>query len=123
MSLDVRGLSAGLALLALSAQAAVAASLAWTFDNQTDTEISLEFYSQDRDHDWPGDDRVYLISPTDGARTYVLSCNRGENICYGGWIMGDRATYWGRGYNDQQSCPDCCAICGGGIAEPVDLVR
>ena len=110
------------ALVILTAQTAGAAELQWTFDNETDVDISIEFYSQDRDQVWPGGDQVYILGPTE-SRTYDLSCNQGENICYGGWIAGDDSTQWGSGYNDQQTCETCCAICGGGNAEPVDLIR
>lgn len=114
-------LAAGLAAGAFAGQAASADSLSWTFDNATEVNLSLEFYSRDRDRVWPGEDQVFIIGPSDGARTYELDCNQGETICYGAWVRGDAETSWGSGFNGQRTCGDCCAICGGGVAEPVEL--
>jgi len=102
---------------------ASAASLLWTFDNEINQNISIEFYSQDRNHVWPGNDQVYVIGPSDGARTYNLDCQQNELICYGGWVRSNKSTFWGSGRNDSQQCDTCCARCGQGSVEPVNLIR
>jgi len=48
--------------------------------------------------------------------TYTLSCNRGEQICYGAWVRGNSDRYWGSGYDGQQRCSSCCLTCGHGDA-------
>lgn len=123
MTFNFKKLAVMAGVLVVTGQAAGAASLLWNFDNEINSNISIEFYSQDRNHVWPGDGQVYILGPTDGARTYNLECSQGENICYGGWIRGDDSSYWGSGKNDKESCDGCCAICGGGDVDPIDLIR
>ncbi len=88
----------------------------WTMTSTVPYNIQLEFFSHNRNIAWPGRDRAYYIN--DYLRhTYILNCQIGEKICYGAWptggdVNGRYSTYWGVGGHDEQSCTDCCAICG-----------
>lgn len=112
----------GLILAVLVPASAFAAQLRWTIDNDYSRTISLEFYSQARRHSWPGNDQVYVIDPDEGDVTFLLECDHDELICYGAWVRGDPDTYWGVGPNDSFNCTACCARCGLGDVEPVELL-
>lgn len=123
MTASLRLLVMVIGLFGVLAAPVSAASLRWTFDNETNTNISIEFYSQDRNHVWPGNGDVYVVKPRDGRVNLTLNCRQNELICYGGWIRGNTRTYWGSGHNDSQRCSNCCARCGKGNVEAIDLIR
>ena len=119
---NIKTLLAGLLLAVLVPSLAAAATSRWTIDNDYNRTVSLEFYSQDRNHVWPGNDQVYVIDPNEGQASFNLSCNNNELICYGAWVRGNSQTYWGVGPNDSYNCSNCCARCGQGDVEPIDLL-
>ena len=90
-----------------------AAELVWRIQSEHPNHVSVEFYSQDRNHSWPGGGEVYVIEDWDTHR-YLLTCNDGETICYGAWVRGEDSTYWGVGRDDRFGCNNCCYTCGGG---------
>lgn len=111
-----------LGALALFAQPAMAEEMNVMITNSHPFAVELELYSQDRDHVWPGNGQVYLLN--DGEEKLVpISCNQGENICYGAWVSGDANTYWGVGPDNSQDCPDCCYVCDGSTTESINLVE
>lgn len=115
-------LIAGLIGLIVLPAMANAASLLWTIDNDYNRTVSVEFYSQDRNHVWPGNKQVYVVTPNEGNATFNLNCNHNELICYGAWVRGSSKTYWGVGANDSYNCSNCCARCGLGNVEPIQLL-
>lgn len=86
------------------------ATLTWSFRNNHQNRVQLEFYSQDRNSAWPGDGQAYVLDDY-AVHTFRLNCVAGEKICYGAWIDGDSNTYWGVGIDDQYGCSDCCVTC------------
>lgn len=92
---------------------AAADSLLWEVKSEHPNIVSLEFYSQDRDHAWPGDDDVYIIDDYE-THSYNLQCRSGEKICLGAWLRGHSDVYWGVGFDDREDCRGCCYICGEG---------
>jgi hypothetical protein len=87
-------------------------SLTWHFQNRTSNTIGLGFYSQDRDNAWPGYNQAYNLIGA-APQSYALSCISGEHICFGAWYLNDpQGTYWGAGFNREQSCTNCCYTCG-----------
>mgnify|MGYP000047125305 CR=1 FL=1 len=118
-SLTRRALGAALILAGLGG-AAQADNLVWTFSSTHPNIVDLEFYSQDRNHVWPGNGQVYYIDDYN-MHTYNLNCYSGEKICYGAWVRGASATYWGVGPNNSQFCPDCCYTCGAGNVGAINL--
>ena len=85
-------------------------------------QVGVEFYSKTRDgHAWPGDNQQYNVS-SNGTQTFRLTCEAGEQICYGAWR--DHQTYhWGVGQGSE-GCENCCITCGGrteiGLADAGD---
>ena len=57
--------------------------------------VALSFHSAtDRSRVWPDDGNVYVIDDRN-VHTYRLSCERGEQICYGAWVNGGAlSSYW-----------------------------
>lgn len=101
-------------------QPAAADGITFNVQNNHPNRVQLEFYSQGRNHSWPGGGQVYVLD--DGApHSYPLSCMAGETICYGAWVDGDASTYWGSGLNDQYGCEACCFTCGGGATPLINL--
>jgi hypothetical protein len=100
------------AAMALPAPAP-ADSMTWHIRSDYPHVVSLEFYSQDRNHAWPGDGQVYVLDDSD-THSYTLSCNNGEDICFGAWVRGNSDKYWGVGRDNAQHCTDCCYYCTNG---------
>jgi len=108
--------------LLVSSAAASAGELIWHFRSEHSGVINLEFYSQNRNHVWPGNNQVYVID--DGnVHDYALECNSGEKICYGAWLRSDSSSYWGSGYGGEQRCDSCCFTCDGGPTNVMVLNR
>ncbi len=107
---------------ALSAPVSYAQSLTFYVRSEHPSVISLEFYSEDREHAWPGGNEVYVVDDGE-TREYVLSCRRGEKICLGAWVRGKSQEYWGVGKNRRSSCRSCCFICDGGYTRTQVLNR
>lgn len=107
-------LALGVALALVSPTTSVQAQeITFEITNDYGRDIQIEFYSQNRRHAWPGGNKAYNINRGD-TQSYRLACQRGEKICYGGWVKGDSRTYWGVGLNGKYSCDACCQICGDG---------
>lgn len=103
-----------------ASSAASAADITFLMKNNHPNALEVELYSQDRDHIWPGNGEVYLFD--DGEdKSVALSCQKGERICYGAWISGDKTTYWGVGPGNSEACDDCCYTCEGGTTEEITL--
>ncbi|EHS53869.1 hypothetical protein PDO_3959 [Rhizobium sp. PDO1-076] len=111
-----------LALVALVAAPALAADVTFVMQNDHPNAVEVELYSQDRDHVWPGDGEVYYLDDGE-AKSISLACEEGEKICYGAWISGDRASYWGTGPDNGETCTDCCYTCSGGETQQINLVE
>jgi hypothetical protein len=92
-------------------------NLTWRFHSNYPYTIHLEFYSRQYNRKWPAGE-VYVINPHQGGYA-SLRCTYGEYICYGAWVAGNSATYWGVGRGGHQGCPRCCATCGHG--EPTQI--
>ncbi|GEP06130.1 hypothetical protein [Methylobacterium oxalidis] len=76
--------------------------------------IRLKFFSQQRNHVWPGSNQSYTIGASDSDyKTYNLSCRKGEKICFGAFRDDDENVAWGSGRYDKMGCQDCCTTCGG----------
>lgn len=90
--------------------------------NEHENALELEFYSQDRNHIWPGNNQVYYLD--DGETKQIpITCRQGENICYGAWISNDKQTYWGTGPDNEEDCSDCCYVCDSGETEEIQLTE
>jgi hypothetical protein len=113
---------AGSFIAPLGVVPASAGEVTFIMKNSHQFRVQVELYSQDRNHVWPGNNKVYILDDEETKRI-PLSCNEGEKICYGAWVDGDASTYWGVGPNDKQQCEDCCYVCQGGNTETINLVE
>ena len=81
-------------------------------------KVQIAFFSQTRSYVWPGPGKAFSLDDSD-LHEFPLSCRSGEEICYGAWVTGDGAQYWGVGAKNDQSCKKCCFVCGDGDMTPV----
>lgn len=88
-------------------------TLTWKIRSYHRHAVEVQFYSNNRNHVWPGVGRVYALKDYD-VHTYRISCVQGEKVCYGAWVAGDSTSYWGTGRGGKQGCSDCCYTCNGG---------
>jgi hypothetical protein len=109
-------LALGVALLMPIVTVASAENITFSLENESDYDIQIEFYSQDRSHAWPGGDQAYNLASGD-ENSYKLACRGSEKICYGAWVKGKSATYWGVGLNNKQACESCCQTCGESLSK------
>jgi hypothetical protein len=106
---------------ALAAPAPAAAEdMYWSVKSLYPYRIQVAFYSEWRDWEWPGAGKAFDLND-DEPRNFNLTCNPGEKICFGAWVTGDTAKFWGVGYNRGHSCKQCCWICGDRV--PTQVLR
>lgn len=108
-----KALLAAVTLALLPLVPAKAESLLFSVQSKYPYIVHIAFYSDNRNWEWPGDDKVYVLDDS-RVHDYSLGCNSGEKICYGAWPKGTRKSYWGVGPDGNQSCRGCCYICNGG---------
>lgn len=107
--------------LLLAPVEAFADDVTFVMNNQHPNALRVQLYSQDRKYSWPGGDEDFYLDDGE-TQSMSLSCNAGEQICYGAWIDGDEDTYWGVGPGNKEDCTDCCYVCEGGETEEITLV-
>ena len=96
--------------------------LRWNLRNRSGKPIQLQYYSRARNWVWPGNGWVYNL-PANGRVYYsVITCKRGEKVCYGAWVAGNTNYYWGVGYGGKQGCTACCMICNGTQSPIISLL-
>lgn len=117
----VRVLVLLLAFLCSSIVPSSADTLTFKLRSKFQYKVQVSFYSQARNHEWPGGGQAYDLDDWD-EHTFRLSCRSGEKICYGAWVTGNGRRYWGVGPDDKHGCSDCCAVCGAGTVKSVDLI-
>ena len=104
----------------LLAMPAHAADMAFFVKNLRQQSVAVELFSRDRQTVWPGDGKVFLIQPG-SQKSVPISCNPGENICYGAWVNGNDKMSWGVGPDGAFDCKNCCLICLTTGLETIDL--
>ena len=101
---------------------AFAADMSVFVRNQRSDNVAVELFSRDSQKVWPGGDKVFLIRP--GAKKSVpISCEPGERICWGAWVVGNDKVTAGVGPDNDQPCDQCCFICTEHSTETVDLAE
>ncbi len=97
-----------------------AESMTFTFNNATEYEIDLKFYSRDRNHHWPSMTRAYALTAGSKAKQLKIECNAEERFCYGAWTP--HKAVWGAGKSGLRTCENCCHVCkDGDMAKAVTL--
>jgi len=112
---------AAAAALALAAGAVHAADMTFLMTNRTAAPVDVALFGRDRV--LPAEGQAYRLD--EGAEMSVpVSCAIGETICYGAWVVGDEASFWGVGRYNDTPCETCCNDCTreGGAVE-IDLAR
>jgi hypothetical protein len=105
----------------LGASAASAETLTFLMRNNYGSPVEVEFYSKTRSHVWPGNGQIYPLGMR-GQQNMRLSCQYGEQICYGAWLSGDReGIYWGVGPGAKAGCDNCCYTCQGGVTREIGV--
>ena len=85
--------------------------------------VQARFFDTTNGSVWPGGTNQAWITNVEGGYVdEVLACVPGAKVCYGATPYPPEGHYWGSGIDGDQSCTDCCAICGGGAIQPIDLV-
>ena len=64
-------------------------------------------------HQWPGGGQFWSTTGYNRTNSQPLACRSGTQVCYGAQIDGAR-TYFGAGFDGNESCSACCYTCGGG---------
>lgn len=107
-------------LLGSSAHTQQNHSLTFKFKSDYKYKVQVAFFSQDRDHVWPGGGQAYTL---DDSKTHEikLSCRSNEHICYGGWVTGNAKLYWGRGADGKLRCESCCYRCNDNMTPVIRL--
>lgn len=72
--------------------------------------VHLQFFSDSRNAVWPGAQEVYVLDDYE-VQSFPLSCQSGEEICYGAWVQNRSNEYWGVGSENAEGCENCCFIC------------
>ncbi|AZO20743.1 hypothetical protein EJ070_08695 [Mesorhizobium sp. M1E.F.Ca.ET.045.02.1.1] len=110
-----------LAALLLSTPA-LAADMSVFVRNQRQQDVAVELFSRDSGKVWPGNDKVFLIRPQ-ARKSVPISCDNGEHICWGAWVVGNDQISAGVGPDNDQPCDTCCFICVEHSTETVDLAE
>jgi hypothetical protein len=91
----------------------------WKIVNKTTKTIALKFFvrkTTDPDREgwiWPTQKTHIPIKADDYEGYTTRNCRLGEQICYGAGYKDDPygKAFWGIGFEGDQSCKSCCAIC------------
>lgn len=121
------GLVAGLLLVdlprggpGLGASPAAAGEVTIRLQSNAKNVVDVQFYATGRRNVWPAPDKVYSIEDYK-VHQYALSCQAGEQICYGAWLRGRNSTYWGVGDGNRHRCERCCFRCNGQVTDVMHL--
>lgn len=111
-----------LTLLAVVPVTLPAAAETMTFQMSSDHEnaVEIKMFAQSRRNVWPSSRTVFKLEDYD-VHNFKISCQRGERICYGAYVVGDTDTYWGVGDRNQQRCRNCCYTCNGRTTDLIHL--
>lgn len=128
-----------LAVLTLAAAfhgVASAAEMTFQLINNTDRAVNLRLFSKSDSHQqWPSKTKAYSLRPENAVQQLKITCEEGEQICWGAWMTvqsvsgpitgqdGQRATHTNRysggvGERGAKSCDHCCHICKDGTLTP-----
>ena len=132
-----------IAAVCLSAFTALASAAEMTFQfvNNTDRALNVKLFSRADSHQqWPSKTKAYSLRPDDATQQLKISCEEGEQICWGAWATvqtvgnevtgpnGQRATRTskyssGVGERGLRTCERCCHVCKPGELTPIATLR
>jgi hypothetical protein len=89
--------------------------------NKAPNAVMVKFFSKTRPVVWPDANHHELLND-DAQHSFALSCQVGEEICYGASDSASNKRYWGVGLNNDKACKDCCLQCGHNVAHGWSLI-
>lgn len=120
---------------------ATAAEMTFELINDTERPLNLKFFSRaESRQEWPSKTKAYSVKPDSATQQIKLTCEVGEQICWGAWMTtqtisgemvgaaGQRATRTskymaGAGERGLRTCERCCHICQDGATARVATLR
>ena len=90
--------------------------------NKAENAIMIKFFSEKRGHVWPSASTHENLND-DAQHSFLLACEVGEEICYGGSDTASNKKYWGVGLKGDKACKDCCIKCGNSVSHAWSLVE
>lgn len=100
-----------LLVLAAGAGAAHGGEATFKLTNEAPFNVMVKVFAKARNWQWPSHHTHWDLN--DSARhEFRISCQDGEQVCYGGAYAANDATYWGVGFKGDKGCADCCLTCG-----------
>jgi len=86
-------------------------TLKYEFHNSTGQTLYARMGAKTRGMYWPSATEQYEIGPDE--TTLGLTCDTGEEVCWGAWKPENKLYYWGAGPGVDYKCVDCCHACDG----------
>lgn len=142
-SIFSRGLLCAVTLVCISAFCipSTAAEMTFQLINDTERPLNLKFFSRaESRQEWPSKTKAYSVKPDSAVQQIKLTCEEGEQICWGAWMTtqrisgeingaaGQRATQTsksstGAGERGLRTCERCCHICKDGAVTPATTLH
>ena len=137
-------LAAGLVFVLISAthNSAVAAEMTFQLINDTERAMNMKLFSRGESlQQWPSKTKAYSMRPGTDAQQVKITCEEGEQICWGAWMVTQSASgevvgpggerrermtariSYGVGERGVRPCPRCCHVCKDGALTPVATLR
>lgn len=128
-------------MMAAMSASAFAAEMTFQFVNDSEYEMNLKLFARgDSGQQWPSKTRAYSLRPDAAVQEVKISCETGEQICWGAWATvksekggilsnGQREntritkSMAGVGDRGQFSCDYCCHICTDGAVTPMSKLH
>ncbi len=119
----------------------MAAEMTFRITNDTERALSLKFFSRaESRQEWPSKTKAFSVRPESSVQQIKISCEEGEQICWGAWMAvqsvsgeivgagGQRTTRTtkfstGAGERGLRTCERCCHVCVDGAITPLTTLR
>lgn len=127
---------------AVNCPPAMSAEMTFQMVNDTERSLNLKLFSRGESlQQWPSKTKAYSIMPGAEIQQIKITCEAGEQICWGAWMVtqsvsgeivgpaGERRQTrtahirYGVGERAQRPCERCCHICTEGVLVPAAKVR
>ncbi len=137
-------LAASLALILISAthHSADAAELTFQLINDTERAMNMKLFSRGESlQQWPSKTKAYSMRPGNDVQQVKITCEEGEQICWGAWMVTQSASgevvgpggerrervtarvSYGAGERGVWPCTRCCHVCKDGTITPAATLR
>ena len=119
-----------------------AAEMTFQLINDTERAMNMKLFSRGESlQQWPSKSKAYSMRPGTEVQQVKITCEEGEQICWGAWMVtqsvsGDlvgpngerreRVTtriIYGVGERGVRPCPRCCHVCKDGALTPAATLQ